>query len=252
MQLATIKCIKAVSIAFAEKLHEYVHFPKTLEGQRNNIKKFYEIAEFPNVAACIDGTLIKIANPAKEIGEIFRSRKGSFSLNILAAVEPRGEILYIDVRHPGSTHDSTCFDRSALKLFFMENRIKGLLLGDNGYSCHSYLLTPVLRPLNQAECNYNKSHKKTRNVIERTFGRWKNKFSCLKRGLLTKLNTSIAIICATAVLWNLHIHINCPNNNILVEEVEQENAIYLDLDPPRNINGLDYRLRFIIRHFYLR
>ncbi|XP_071646666.1 putative nuclease HARBI1 isoform X2 [Temnothorax longispinosus] len=170
-QPTVCRCIKAVSIAFAEKLHEYVQFPKTLEDQRSNIRTFYEIAEFPNVAACIDGTLIKIANPDKEIGEIFRSRKGSFSLNILAAAGPRGEILYIDVRHPGSTHDSTCFDRSALKLFFMENRIKGLLLGDNGYSCQPYLLTPVLRPLNQAERNYNKSHKKTRNLIERTFGR---------------------------------------------------------------------------------
>ncbi|TGZ51401.1 Nuclease harbi1, partial [Temnothorax longispinosus] len=219
-QPTVCRCIKAVSIAFAEKLHEYVQFPKTLEDQRSNIRTFYEIAEFPNVAACIDGTLIKIANPDKEIGEIFRSRKGSFSLNILAAAGPRGEILYIDVRHPGSTHDSTCFDRSALKLFFMENRIKGLLLGDNGYSCQPYLLTPVLRPLNQAERNYNKSHKKTRNLIERTF----------------------------AVLWNLHIHINCPNKNVFVE-VEPENAIYLDADPPRNMNGLDYRLHFIIRHF---
>lgn len=139
-----------------------------------------------------------------------------------------------------------------MQLVFYYFYFVGLLLGDNGYGCHPYLLTPVLRSLNQAERNYNKSHKKTRNVIERTFGRWKNKFSCLKRGLLNKLNTSIAIICATAVLWNLHIHINCLNNNTLVEEVEQENAIYLDADPPRNMNELDYRLRFIIRHFYLR
>lgn len=72
-----------MTIAFAEKLHEYVHFPKTVEGQRRNIRKFYEIAQFPNVAACIDGTLIKIANPNKEFGENFRSRKGTFSLNIL-------------------------------------------------------------------------------------------------------------------------------------------------------------------------
>lgn len=115
--------------------------------------------------------------------------------------------------------------------------------------CQPYLLTPVLRPLNQAESNYNKSHKNTRNLVERTFGRWKRKFSCLNRGLLTMLDTSIAIICATAVLWNLHIHINYPNKNVLIDEVEPKNAIYLDADPPRNINGLDYRLHFIIRHF---
>lgn len=34
--------------------------------------------------------------------------------------------MFIDVRHPGSTHDQTCFDRSALKLLFEENRIRGM------------------------------------------------------------------------------------------------------------------------------
>lgn len=86
----------------------------------------------------------------------------------------------------------------------------------------------------------------TRNVIERTFGRWKRKFSCLKRGLLNKLDNTIAIICATAVLWNLYIDLNYPNENF--EDVEPENAEYLD-DDLRNMNGLDYRLDFIKKHF---
>lgn len=69
----------------------------------------------------------------------------------------------------------------------------------------------------------------------------------MKRGLSNKLNNAIAIICATAVLWNLHIYLNYPNENF--EEAEPENVEYLDDDPSRNINGLDYRLDFIERHF---
>ncbi|CAL1682532.1 unnamed protein product [Lasius platythorax] len=245
-QATVCRSIKAVSIALAEKLHNYVKFHTTINDQRKNIRKFYQIARFPNVAGCIDGTLIKIICPAKQIGEMFRCRKGFFALNILATVGPRGEFLFIDVRHPGSTHDNTCFDRSALKLYFEQNQIKGLLLGDNGYGCKSYLLTPILHPVNQFERDYNKSHIMTRNVIERTFGRWKRKFSCLKRGLLNKLDNTIAIICATAVLWNLYIDLNYPNENF--EDVEPENAEYLD-DDLRNMNGLDYRLDFIKKHF---
>lgn len=119
------------------------------------------------------------------------------------------------------------------------------MLGDNGYGCKSYLLTPILHTVNQFERDYNKSHIKTKNIVERTFGRWKRKFSCLKR-LLNKLDNNIALICATAVLWNLHIHLNFPNKNF--EEMDPEIAEYID-DSPRNMNGLDYRLNFIIRHF---
>ncbi|KYM94015.1 hypothetical protein ALC62_15372 [Cyphomyrmex costatus] len=210
-QPTVCRCVKAVSILFAEKLHECIEFP--LESQRNNIRR-YEIARFPNVAACIEGTLIKMISPGKEIGEIFRSRKSFSSLNVLVSCGAN------------------------------KRRRRRML---DGYGCQPYLLTPIQQPLNQAERNYNRSHKKTRSHIERIFGQWEKKFSCLHRGLSNKLDTSIGIICATAVLWNLHIHINCRNENISVNEMD--NAIYLDTDPPRDMNGLEDRLQFTIRHF---
>lgn len=97
--------------------------------------------------------------------------------------------------------------------------------------------------------NYDKSHRKTRNVVERTFGRWKKKFACLSRGLKNNLDNSIAIICATAVLWNLHINLNYPNDDYEQEEIDNPNAVYLDDDPPHNVNGINYRRQFIERHF---
>ncbi|XP_066596520.1 putative nuclease HARBI1 [Prorops nasuta] len=188
--------VRRVSVAFAESLHKFIHFPNNINSQQNNIKSFYQIARFPNVAACIDGTLIKVQYPSKDIGEVFRS----------------------------------------------------VLLGDNGYACQPYLLTPVLNPINEYERAYNSSHKKTRITIERTFGRWKRKFSALKRGLLNKINNSIAIIFATAVLWNLHISLNYPVN-LFDSNMDVGYAPYLDRDIRRSLNGLDFRLDFIIRHF---
>lgn len=56
------------------------------------------------------------------------------------------QILDIVVRHPGSTHDSVIFDRSALRVRVEEHQMEGLILGDNGYPCRPYLLTPVIHP----------------------------------------------------------------------------------------------------------
>lgn len=56
---------------------------------------------------------------------------------------PKREILDIVVRHPGSTHDSVIFDRSGLRCRFELGHLDGILLGDSGYACRSYLLTFV-------------------------------------------------------------------------------------------------------------
>jgi hypothetical protein len=56
--------------------------------------------------------------------------------------------------------------------------------------------------------NYNTAHKSTRNCIERCFGDWKRRFPCLSLGLRTKLENTLTIIVATAVLHNVAINKN--------------------------------------------
>ncbi|KAJ8931226.1 hypothetical protein NQ314_015898 [Rhamnusium bicolor] len=73
--------------------------------------------------------------------------------NFQLVAGPRMEILDIVVRHSGSTHDSVIFDRSAVRVRFEQGQIRGLLLGDNGYACRPYLLTPVIYPTTQQEEN---------------------------------------------------------------------------------------------------
>ncbi|XP_070165298.1 putative nuclease HARBI1 [Polyergus mexicanus] len=212
--------------------------------------KFYEVANFPSVIGCIDCTHIRIANPGGNNGEIFRNRKGWFSLNVQAVAGPKREILDIVVRHPGSTHDAVIFDRSGLRCRFELGHLDGILLGDSGYACRSYLLTPVLRPETDAEVRYNTAHKKTRVIVEQLFGVWKRRFPCLHYGLRTKLNTSVTIVCATAVLHNVCIQHN------LGEVVEDhlnhelnENVFQDIVNREQNGIGLAHRNAFILRHF---
>lgn len=125
--------------------------------------------------------------------------------------------------------------------------ISGKILGDNGYACKKYLLTPVLNPVSQSERNYNLSHKRTRNIIERLFGVWKKRFPCLRRGLTTKLNTSVLIICAAAILHNIGILYNDHFEEV-EDEVDDDNDQDFIIDNP-NADPLHYRRAFIIRHF---
>jgi len=83
-------------------------------------------------------------------------------------------------RWPGSNHDQSVFNFSQLKIR-CENREFGNshLLGDAGYSCKNYLLTPLANALTEPEKKFQKAFVSTRLVVERTIGVWKKRFPAL-------------------------------------------------------------------------
>lgn len=159
---------------------------------------------------------------------------------------PDQEILDIIVRYPGSYHDARIFRLSGLGIPFEGGRIRGVMLGDSGYPCETYLLTPVLTPRTDGEIRYNNAHKTTRNLVERTIGVWKQRFRCLSRGLHQKLDNSVAIICATSVLHNISRLVQDPLPEPLEppgDDVEEQPFLMNER------RGLVERRNFIARHF---
>ena len=119
----------------------------------------------------------------------------------------------IVARWPGSTHDSFVFNNSRIgqrleaQSFSLE---KGLLLGDSGYPCKPYLMTPYLNPATAKQEAYNKAHTTTRVVIEQAFGWWKRRFHVLHSEVRMKPEKTCIVIGACAVLHNIAIQRNEP------------------------------------------
>lgn len=118
-----------------------------------------------------------------------------FSKNVQVVAGPDCRILDIVTPWPGSTHDQHIFDHSRICFRFqdVENQEfgNGILLGDSGYECRPYLLTPLTNPANREEQLYNESLIRTRQTVERLFGIWKRRFPILHKGMYILLNYSI-------------------------------------------------------------
>ncbi|XP_050307885.1 putative nuclease HARBI1 [Anthonomus grandis grandis] len=103
--------------------------------------------------------------------EVFRNRKGYFSINAQVVGDSQLKIQDIVARWPGSAHDLTVFNNSRIRARFEGQEFQdSVLLGDSGYANRNYLLVPLLNPSNRAEELYNEAHIRTRNTIERLFG----------------------------------------------------------------------------------
>ncbi|KAG0444205.1 hypothetical protein HPB47_014053 [Ixodes persulcatus] len=53
------------------------------------MREFFEMARFPGVTACIDCTHVRINSPGGDDAEVYRNRKGVFSINVQASAACR-------------------------------------------------------------------------------------------------------------------------------------------------------------------
>ncbi|XP_033228924.1 putative nuclease HARBI1 [Belonocnema kinseyi] len=164
---------------------------------------FYGIARFPRVTSALDCTHVKVQSFGGNDAEVFRNRKGFFSINVQAACDAQLKFTNIVARWPVASHDSTIF-----RNFRLHARLKageftdGLILGDGGYALKPYLITPIQNPNTKAEILFDESQIRTRSTIERKFGVWKRRFPCLGTEMRFSVNHVLPVIVATAVLHN--------------------------------------------------
>ncbi|XP_052278288.1 putative nuclease HARBI1 [Dreissena polymorpha] len=141
---------------------------------------------FPCAIGYIDGKHVRILSPGSPAERDYVNRKNFHSINVQVTCDSRG----------------------------LEN---GVLLGESGYPCRTFLPTPYLNAANAVQERYNDSQSKTRCCIERLFGVWKRRFHILHAELIAiinliyvtfiqirlKLEKCSNVIIACAVLHNL-------------------------------------------------
>lgn len=239
---AACRVIHKVSRAIAKQKRQFLSIPGNLADVK---RKFYDVRHFPSVIGAIDCTHVRIICPNKENAMAFVYRKQFYSINVQVVCDSDAFITNIVARWPGSTHDSRIFENSNIAEKLRDGVLDGILLGDSGYACRAYLLTPILKPKNAGEVRYNTAHRRTRCVIERCFGLLKRRFPCLHLGLRTSLPNTLVIIVATAVLHNFAlIH----REQDFDEDIEDENVPF-DIVAAADASGNAKRQLIISRYF---
>uniref|UniRef100_A0AAR2LM61 DDE Tnp4 domain-containing protein n=1 Tax=Pygocentrus nattereri TaxID=42514 RepID=A0AAR2LM61_PYGNA len=150
-------------------LNIFIKFP----GDRGILpikEAFFRTAGFPNAIGAIDCTHIQIKAPSGPTEADYVKQKSFHSINV-----------------------------QMICTRFAQGAFPGLLLGDRGYPCQPFLLTPYADPTTYAERRFNRAHSKTRACIEMAFGQLKSRFNCLRHLRVTP-ERACDIVAACAVL----------------------------------------------------
>lgn len=149
-----------------------------------------------------------------------------------------GKFINLVARWPGCTHDSHIFRTSQIKDYLEQHHTSledGILLGDSGYALKPYLMTPYLNPITAKERAFNRALRKTRVLIEQVFGRWKRRFHLLHSEIRMKPEKVCLLIGACAILQNIAIMFNEPEEDRDVDQEEPEVEAHDGQDTGRQI-----------------
>ncbi|CAN7995719.1 unnamed protein product [Ixodes hexagonus] len=215
------RTVRRVTLALARRARDFIGWPDEAEGHALQ-QAFFEIGGFPSVVGAVDGTHIRIQAPRVH-EEVYVNRHLYHSINVQLVVDVFYRIRNVVAKWPGSTHDSRIFTEGSLSGKLADGVYEGLLLGDSGYTCKPWLMTPFLSPSSAAEVAYNASHSTTRSIVERTIGQLKRRFHCLHAELRMQPERCCDITVPCCVLHNLAKTYPCSMpRTVLPEEVPVE------------------------------
>lgn len=107
-------------------------------------------------------------------------------------------------RWPGSVHDARILRNSPLFDAFESPNppLDGVILGDSGYMLRTWLMTPIRNPESPDEERYNYVHSATRCTVERSIGVAKQRWRCLRVGVIFEPQKVCKIIMVCLMLAN--------------------------------------------------
>jgi len=197
--------VRRVAAALFELRREFIRWPENADSLS---QEFYECSRFPSVAGCLDGSHI-LVRPPKNDEASFLNRHHQHSINLLGVCGPKFQFFYLNANNGGRRHDSKVLRTSSLWNKFERGDLPypgAVLLGDSAYPLRPWLMTPILGGEDQTSQRFNLAHAKTRNLIERTFAIFKNRFHILQSGIrFRSMSLASKIIVACGILHNLAI-----------------------------------------------
>ncbi|XP_056121345.1 putative nuclease HARBI1 [Rhinichthys klamathensis goyatoka] len=236
---------------------QFVSFPLDARTLHTHKRAFMDIAGFPGVVGVIDGTHVRIIAPSEDEA-VFVNRKNFHSINVQIVFNAACKILDIVAKWPGSTHDVRMLSESGIRQLFERCYVPANchLLGDSGYPCKPWLLTPYLQPRQGPQLNYNRAHKTTRAVVERGIGQLKRRFHVLHGEVRLRPEKVSKVIIACAILHNIckvrQIAEPLEDSDEDEDEDNDEDGGEEDIHIPQgNLaqSGLPYRANFTNLHF---
>lgn len=215
--------VSSVSEALASLRPEIVYMPSSEDELQANYRVFFQIGRFPTVVGSIACTHVKILGQGGNDGEVFRNQKDFFSINVQSIANADLTFQDIVARWPGSTPNSHIFKMSRIYHRFRSDEFgNSVLVGDGGCRLKPYLMTPIENPETDDEETYNRVHSVVHNTVVCQHKVWKKRFPCLALGLKCKLETTLDVIVACAVLHNFAIRLKF---DLPDEDPETEAAI---------------------------
>ena len=146
---------------------------------------------------------------------VYVDRESSACINVQAAADSRGAIVWFSAETPGSTHDHQAF--SITGLFRRLQRLAaaagfGLcLVGDAAYTAALFMWTPIRNAAaGTAEDNANYAQTKCRQAVERAFGMLERRWGVLWRRLEVRLAHVRVVIDTIVRLHNVCVAFNVP------------------------------------------
>lgn len=203
-------CYCRVAEAIESLYKDYLGWPQDPAKRFASMRRFYDVAQFPSVCGAVDGTHINVI-PSKTAEPCFVNRHRQHSLNVCAVAGGNYAFYYVNARHPGRSHDSRVLQETGLWAKFERGfrPFKGaVILGDSAYPLRDWLMTPfrttvVMTPAMQS---YQRSHSRTRGIVEKAFGVLKMRFRALHTGLrVADIDQAAHIIMAACVIHNICI-----------------------------------------------
>ena len=227
-------CVDRVFAALEHLKPKYVRLPTAAEEEASaaEIKRLYNL---DNIAYGIDCVHMEFKHrPRKVLGglhaDLFYNRKERFSLNVQVIGDAFQLIRDIDVRYPGSVHDSRIWANSRARIHMSGRQY--FIAADSGYALSDTVLkrfdVPDPEHPEQALFNYRLSQARVK-MTECIFGMWEARFPILTNMRFSHLDAMRAVV-ATAVFMNFG---TMERLNLEFPTIERlPNALVVDERPP--------------------